>query len=108
MKGQAEVYPKPGKSFDPVQIPKAIKGAGFSAPEVDVTADGTLVKSQQFLDLNVPGLKHPFVLAGGAQAEVLSKRVDLVGKKVTVTGKLHPNHADQPPGLTVENFRSPP
>ena len=80
VKGEAEVFPKPGKSFDPVLIPKAIQDAGFTATEVVVTADGTLAKEEEFLNLDVPGLNHPFVLAGGAQAEALRKRADLVGK----------------------------
>jgi hypothetical protein len=108
VKGEAEVFPKPGKSFDPVLIPKAIQDAGFTATEVVVTADGTLVKGKELPELNVPGLNHPFVLAGGAQADALRKRTDLVGKKIRVTGKLHPKHGDQPPGLTVENFRAAP
>ncbi|MBI4473216.1 MAG: hypothetical protein HY646_11150 [Acidobacteria bacterium] len=72
------------------------------------TAAGTLVKKNQFLELEIPGLKHSFVLEGGAQAGALKKRADLVGKKVEVAGKLHPNHAGQPPGLTVESFRAAP
>lgn len=108
VKGEAEVFPKSGKSFDPVLIPKAIQDAGFTATEVVVTADGTLVKGGEFPELNVPELNHPFVLAGGAQAAALTKRTDLVGKKIRVTGKLHPSHADQPPGLTVEEFQPAP
>ncbi len=99
------MFPKQGKSFDPVLIPKAIKDAGFTATEVVVTADGTLVKGEKFLELDVPGLNHSFVLAGGAQADALRNRADLVGKKIRVTGKLHPGHTDQPPGLTVEDFQ---
>ncbi len=108
MKGQAEVFPRPGKSFDPVLIPQAIKDAGFSAPEVVASVEGTLVREKEFLELSVPNLKHPFVLAGGAQAEALGSRPDLVGKRVQMTGKLHGSHGDQPPGLTVENFQSAP
>lgn len=108
MKGEAQVFPKSGRSFDPVLIPKAIKDAGFTATEVVVTADGTLIKKEKFLQWDVPTLKHPFVLAGGAQADALGKRADLMGKKVRVIGKLHPNHGDLPPGLTVESFQAPP
>lgn len=104
MKGEAEVFPKPGKSFDPAQIPKAIKDAGFSAPEVVVTAKGTLAKRQSSLELEVPGLKRPFVLAGGAEADALAKRVELIGRKVRLTGKLKVSGANLPPTLTVENF----
>ncbi len=104
VKGEAQVFPKPGKSFDPVLIPKAIQDAGFTAADVVVTAEGTLVKGREFPELNVPGLNRPFVLAGGSKADALSKRPDLVGRKIRVTGRLHPHHADQPPGLTVEDF----
>ncbi len=80
MRGEAEVLPKPGKSFDPARIPKAIKDAGFSAPEVVATMVGTLVQGKDRLELSVGGLNHPFVLAGGPQEEALKKRTDLVGK----------------------------
>ncbi len=108
VKGEAEVFPRSGKSFDPVLIPKAIQDAGFTATEVVVTADGTLVKRGELLEIDVSGLKHSFVLEGGAQAEALKKRADLRGRKVRVTGKLHPSHADHPPGLTVEKFEAAP
>lgn len=101
------MFPKPGKSFDPALIPKAIKDAGFSAPEVIATAEGTLIKKKEFLELEVPGLKHPFVLAGGAEEGALKNRSDLVRKKLLLTGKLHAGHADLPPGLTIEAFRTP-
>jgi hypothetical protein len=105
VKGEAEVFPKPGRSFDPALIPKAIKDAGFSAPEVVVTADGILVKGKESLELNIPGIKHSFVLAGGSQADALKKRDDLIGKKIRVTGKLQPGHGDLLPALTVETFQ---
>ncbi len=108
MKGEAQVFPKTGKSFDPVQIPKAIKDAGFSAPEVLVEADGTLAKSESFLELDVPGLKRAFALSGGPQMDALAARVDLVGKRVHITGKLQTDHRDLPPRLTVESFQQAP
>ncbi len=100
------MFPKPGMSFDPVLIPKAIKDAGFTATEVVAIADGTLAKPMGSLDLRVPGLKHPFIVAGGQQFQALEKRTDLVGKRVQVIGKLFPGNAGRPPGLTVENFQS--
>ena len=108
VKGEGQVFPKQGKSFDPALIPKAIQDAGFTAREVMLTADGALVKSGEFLELSIPGLKHSFVLAGGAQAVGLSKRTDLLGKRIRVTGKLHPSHGVRPPGLTVEDFQVAP
>lgn len=108
MKGEAQVFPKPGKSFDPEQIPKAIKDAGFSAPEVLVEADGTLAKREGFLELDVPGLKHAFALSGGPQMDALAARADLAGKKVHITGKLQTDHRELPPRLTVESFQQAP
>ena len=108
MKGEAQVFPKPGRSFDPVQIPKAIKDAGFSATEVLVEMDGVLAKHEVFLELDVPGVKHAFALSGGPQREALATRVDLVGKRVHITGKLQSDHGDQPLGLTVESFQQAP
>lgn len=108
VKGEAEVFPKQGKSFDPAEIPKAVKDAGFSAPEVVATVDGSLRRGKELLELQVPGLKRVFVLSGGAKDEALKKRADLVGKKIRVTGKVHPGHADLPPGLTVEDFQPAP
>jgi len=108
VKGEAQVFPKPGKFFDPAQIPKAIKDGGFSATEVLVEADGTLAKRERLLELDVAGLKHAFALSGGPQMDALAARVDLVGKKVHITGKLQPAHGELPPGLTVESFQQAP
>jgi hypothetical protein len=108
VKGEAQVFPKTGKSFDPVQIPKAIKDAGFSAPEVVVEADGTLAKREGSLQLDVPGLKHSFALSGGPQREALAGRADLVGKKVHMRGKLQTDHGGLPPKLTLESFQQAP
>jgi hypothetical protein len=108
VKGQAEVFPQKGKSFDPALIPKAIKDAGFSVPEVVAIVGGTLIQEKEFLELNVPKLKYPFLLAGGAQDEGLKRRTDLLGKRVQVTGKLHGSHVGLPPGLTVESFQPTP
>jgi hypothetical protein len=108
VKGEAQVFPGPGKSFDPTPIPQAIKDAGFSAPEVVVEADGTLAKRNGLFELDVPGLKHPFSLSGGPQMEALGGRTDLVGKEIRISGKLHLGPDDLVPGLTVESFRQAP
>jgi hypothetical protein len=102
--GQAEISPKPGKSFDPTKIPKAVKDAGFTPGELEVIALGTLARKAELLVLETPGPVKEFVLGGGAKAEELNKRGDLVGKRLRVAGKLHPYYADRPPGLTVESF----
>jgi hypothetical protein len=108
VKGEATVYPKAGKSFDPALIPKAIHDAGFTATEVEVVVDGTLAARNGPLEMDVPALKHPFILSGGAQIGALEERKDLVGKKIRVTGQAHPAQDDRPPTLGVDSFSSPP
>ena len=105
VKGEGTVYPKAGKSFDPVLVPKAIRDAGFTATEVEVVADGTLASRNGALELDVPDLKHPFVLAGAAWAKSLQGHKNLVGRRVRVTGKLQMSHGNLPPTLTVENVQ---
>ena len=102
------MFPEQGKSFDPVGIPRAIEEAGFSATEIILSVDGTLVQGEEFLELEVPGLESPFLLVGGEQAERLSRGVDLVATEVRVTGRLRPGNSGQPPTLTVEEFQAPP
>jgi len=104
VKGEATVYPRAGESFDPVLISKAIHDAGFTATEVNVVANGALIAKDGSLELNVPGLKHPFVLAGGAQLDAL-KGANLVGKQIRVTGRVITARAGSPPTLTVEAFQ---
>ena len=108
MKGTAEVFPEQGKSFDPGGIPRVIEEAGFSLTEIILSVDGTLVQGEEFLELEVPGLEHPFLLLGGEQAERLSRGVDLVATEVRVTGTLRPGDSGQPPRLTIEEFQAPP
>lgn len=108
MKGTAEVFPEQGKSFDPVGIPRVIEEAGFSATEILLSVDGTLVQGEEFLELKVPGLESPFLLVDGEAAERLSKGVDLMATEVRVTGRLRPGNSGQPPTLTVEEFQAPP
>ncbi len=105
VKGQAEVFPKPGKSFDPALIPKAIRDAGFSAPEIVVEVVGTLTQEARALRLAVPGLNRSFVLSGGPLGDEHAKPVDLLGKEIRVTGKLRVMNSNQPSELTVEDFQ---
>ena len=102
--GRATVLPAAAKSFDPTKIPKAVKDAGFSPGDIQVTAVGTLAGENDFLLLEMPGPVRKFVLAGGARADQLNKRSDLLKRRLRVIGKLYPYHADRPPGLTVESF----
>lgn len=100
--------PKAGRSFDPAQIPKAVKDAGFTPTEVRVTAAGTLSAHGQQLELSIPGVAHPFVLIGGPQAEALKKRSDLAGKRVRITGKLQLAGDKPPTAMNVEEFQPAP
>jgi hypothetical protein len=105
VKAEGTVFPKAGKSFDPALIPKVIRDAGFTAAEVAVVADGTLAARNGALELDVPGLAHPFLLAGGSKIDPLRKRADLLGKKIRVTGTLGSAQDARPPSLAVEDFR---
>jgi hypothetical protein len=101
---QAVVSPAPGKSFDPTKIPKAVKDAGFTPGTIEVNATGTLSLKDGLLMLEMAAPPRRFALAGGARAGELRERSDLLGKRLRVTGELHPSHADRPSGLTVEAF----
>lgn len=107
-KGEGQVFPKAGRSFDPARIPKAIKDAGFTATEVRVTAAGTLSVRGQQLELSVPGVGTPFMLIGGPQADALKKRSDLVGKQARITGKLLLAGDKPPTAMSVEEFQPVP
>ena len=102
--GLTVILPESDRSFDPTQIAKAVSDAGFSAPKVEVVAEGEVEKLGSFLALRVPGLDQPFVLEGGDKLGELKARRDAVGARVTITGVLHPSHGDKPPGLTVEKI----
>ncbi|MCI0624433.1 MAG: hypothetical protein L0387_22770 [Acidobacteria bacterium] len=103
----AVIKPKAGTSFDPTKIPKAVKDAGFTPGDIEVTAVGTLKTEGDLLLLEMYGPVPRFVLAGGQNWEELKRRSDFVSKRLQVRGKLHPYHADRPPGLTVERFEIP-
>jgi len=105
-KGEGVVFAKKAKSFDPLQIPKAIQDAGFTATEVTVVAAGAVERTDGALRLNIPGLNHPLLLAGGAKLDVLAKRKDMAGKYFQITGKLR--NEKQGRALTVEDFREAP
>ncbi len=102
VKGEAQIYPKAGKSFDPVLIPKAIKGAGFTARDIVVTAVGTVTKGSDFLKFDVSGVRR-FDLVAGARGGELSGRSDLLGKRVRVTGRV--DAGANPARLSVESFQ---
>ncbi len=103
---QAVVTPAEGKSFDPAEIPKAVRKAGFAPGDVHVTAVGILAKTDELLALEMTGKLEKLVLAGGAKVDDLSQKPELLGRLVRVSGKLHPSHDDKPPGLTVEAWET--
>ncbi len=106
--GKAIITPKVGERFDPFEIPNAIKKAGFTPGEVNLTVSGKLSRYKEFWALEVPGLAQPLLLSGGPASGKLGKSTAPVGGKLTVTGQLHPSHGDEPPGMTVENLSSSP
>lgn len=81
-----------------------MKDAGFTPGNIEVTAAGSVVRKGDLLLLEMPGPVRQFVLADGPKAEELKRQPDLPGKRLLVIGKLHPSHADRPPGITVERF----
>ncbi len=101
---QAVVLPAKGKSFDATKIRKAVKDAGFTPGEVVITAEGALARKDDSLLLEMSGPVQRFVLAGGTKADELRAQSDLLGKRLRVAGKLHPSHAERPPGLAVESW----
>ena len=105
--GQAAVLPGKERSFDPTKIARAVRGAGFTPGEIEVTAAGMLAVENDLLRLEMPGSLPQVILAGGAKAEELGKQRDLIGHQVRVTGILHPSHGDKPPGITVEHWMLP-
>ncbi len=104
-KGEAVITPKPGKSFNPSLIRKAVNDAGFTAGEVRLTARGKLVQYDKFLALKVPTLEQVIVMEGGNRSDELRQKSEFIGREFTVSGRLHPSHGDQPPGMTVDNWR---
>lgn len=63
-----------------MKIPSAVKDAGFTPGEIEVTAVGTLLTKGEMLALQLPGVVPEFVLAGGAKADELKNRTDLLQK----------------------------
>lgn len=99
------MLPATGKSFDPTRMPKAVKDAGFTPGEIEITALGSLARKDGLLVLEMSGAVMQFVLVGGPKEEELGRQKDILGKHVRVAGKLHPSHRDRPPSITVERFQ---
>jgi len=97
------VVSKEGESFDPEKVREFLKKSGFATPKLEVTVRGRLEKWKDMLALRVPGLDEVRVLAGGEKLQELARQ-GLVGREARIEGLLHPPHAEEPSGLTVESF----
>lgn len=106
--GQALVLPKKDKSFDPAQIPGAVKSAGFTPGAIELTAGGTLALKDGRLGLEMEGALRTLNLAGGGKERELRSRDDLLGQRVAVTGNFQLNQEGRAPTLTVAEWKIPP
>ena len=102
--GQGIVRAREGGGFDPTLIARAIRDAGFSAREVTVTARGELVEHEGLSALRLPGPPGLLVLAGGERIDELLDSGLPPGSRIRVAGHLHPSHADEPPGMEVDEW----
>lgn len=106
--GSATVGPAEGESFDPRELPEAVRAAGFSSPEIRLTAVGTLGTREGEAYLEVPGTEPPFPLAAGEGAAGLEDRDDLAGRRLRVTGRLVSGDDGEPTALAVEEWETGP
>ncbi len=98
------VLPAKGDSFDPTEIPEAVRKAGFDPGEIRLVAVGKLRQKDDLLLLELEGALPKLVLAGGEQIEELTEKPELLGQEVRITGTLHGSHADRIPGLSVDSW----
>lgn len=106
-KGAAVIKAAQGKTFDPAQIPGAVRDAGFTSPEIGFTARGILVKEGAGFALKIPGLRHSFRLEGEGRFEALKGETDLIGKTIEISGNLLLGREKRAPAMTVESFKPP-
>ena len=69
---------------------------------------GILSKEGELFALEMDGPLKKMVLVGGPGIDEIGKKPDLLGTRLRVSGKLHPFHADKPPGITVIAWESCP
>ena len=98
------VLPAAGETFDPTEIPEAVRKAGFDPGEIRLVAVGKLRQEDDLLLLELEGPLPRLVLAGGEQIGELTEEPELLGQEVRITGRLHGSHADRIPGLSVESW----
>lgn len=100
------VLPEKKKSFDPTQIPGAVKSAGFTPGTIVLTAAGTLVLKDGRLGLEMEGVLRTLNLAGGGKERELRSRNDLLGQRVVVTGKFEVDRTGESSTLTVNEWKT--
>lgn len=103
--GQALVLPKKKKSFNPSQIPGAVKAAGFTPGEMELTAVGKLTTEGGVLRLEMEGPLPVLRLSGGTKAKVLRSQRDLIGKTLRITGIFEVGKKGEPPELSVMKWK---
>lgn len=118
--GVAELTLKPNSTFNIKAIKQAVKEAGFTFRDINLTVTGNIASENANLALESAGDKTLFVLYDKAHIwkEILSKNPEALeektkqlfliakekGKSVTITGKIH-EHADMPPGLLIKEYK---
>lgn len=103
--GTSRIEAEENGGFDPTEIAGAIEDAGFGAGEIRIEARGSLTHNEDLLALKLPTAPHLLVLAGGEKFDALEAAELPVGARLQVKGRLHPSHGDQPPGMTVQDWR---
>lgn len=104
--GQAILSPAKGESFDPAEIPGAVKKAGFTAGEIEVTAVGRLGVEDGALRLRTPGSPGQVILLTGGKAEELRAQSGLLGRRIRVTGIFQSPKAGELPSVSVNRWES--
>ena len=101
--GTAVVVSENEESFDPEKVRELLEKSGFSIPKLGLAVRGRLEKWKDMFALRVPGLERVLVLGGGEKLQELARQ-GLLGRDVRIDGFLHPQHGEEPNGLTVEDF----
>lgn len=99
------MLPLEGSSFDPAAIPKAVRAAGFTAVDLEITVVGTVSRQDDLVVLDLPEGGGRWILAGGERLTDLETALPELRRPVRVRGRLHPAHGDDPAGMTVEDWQ---
>ena len=98
------IQAREGEGFDPRQVGRAIKDAGFGPGRIHVRAQGILTRQEDLLALELPSAPLLLILAGGERIDDLRASGPALGSRIVVEGLLHPSHGDQPPGMEVQKW----